>query len=150
LDAVNVDKAAQYILACCSLDGHFGCVFGAESHAGQVFCCIVALSFAKSLHLLDADLLPWLLAEHQVDLGGLNGRPEKQVDRCYLWWILLALSILGHISGINGDKLATFMLKCQDKNDGGIADWPDNMANVFQTCFWHCWTWFVGPLTQEE
>jgi geranylgeranyl transferase type-2 subunit beta len=135
LDAVNVDKAAQYILACRNLDGGFGCIVGAESHAGQVFCCIGALSIAKSLHLLDADLLAWWLAERQVDSGGLNGRPEKQADVCYSWWILSALSILGRVSWINGDKLATFILKCQDENDGGIADRPDDMADVFHTFF---------------
>lgn len=135
LDAVNVDKAARYILACRNLDGGFGCVVGAESHAGQVFCCVGALSIARSLHLLDADLLAWWLAERQVDSGGLNGRPEKQADVCYSWWILSALSMLGRISWINGDKLATFILKCQDENDGGIADRPDDMADVFHTFF---------------
>lgn len=137
LDAVDVKKAAEYILKCRNLDGGFGCVVGAESHAGQVFCCIGALSIAKSLHLLgdDADLLGWWLAERQVDSGGLNGRPEKQADVCYSWWILSALSILGRVSWISGDKLATFILKCQDGDDGGIADRPDDMADVFHTFF---------------
>jgi len=137
LDAVDVDKAAQYIIKCRNLDGGFGCVVGAESHAGQVFCCIGALSIAKSLHLLGdgADLLGWWLAERQVDSGGLNGRPEKQADVCYSWWILSALSILGRVSWISGDKLATFILKCQDNDDGGIADRPDDMADVFHTFF---------------
>lgn len=35
LDRVNVDQAARYILACRNLDGGFGCVIGAESHAGK-------------------------------------------------------------------------------------------------------------------
>ena len=35
LEAVNVGKAAEYILACRNLDGGFGCVIGAESHAGM-------------------------------------------------------------------------------------------------------------------
>ena len=137
LDAVDVNKAAQYILQCRNFDGGFGCVVGAESHAGQVFCCIGALSIAKSLHLLGdgADLLGWWLAERQVDSGGLNGRPEKQADVCYSWWILSALSILGRVSWINGTKLATFILKCQDEEDGGIADRPDDMADVFHTFF---------------
>ena len=36
-------------------------------------------------------------AERQCDSGGLNGRPEKQADVCYSWWILSALSILGKV-----------------------------------------------------
>jgi len=138
LDTVNVLQAAEYIMQCRNLDGGFGSVIGAESHAGQVFCCIGALSIAQCLHMLGedgTDLLGWWLAERQVDSGGLNGRPEKQADVCYSWWILSALSIMGKISWINGDKLASFVLKCQDDEDGGIADRPDDMADVFHTFF---------------
>jgi geranylgeranyl transferase type-2 subunit beta len=35
LDAVNVDKAVEYILKCQNYDGGFGVVPGAESHSGQ-------------------------------------------------------------------------------------------------------------------
>ena len=152
LNAVDVNKAADYILKCRNLDGGFGCVVGAESHAGQVFCCIGALSIAKSLHLLGdgADLLGWWLAERQVDSGGLNGRPEKQADVCYSWWILSALSILGRVSWINGDKLATFILKCQDNEDGGIADRPDDMADVFHTFFGIAGLSLLGHLHKVE
>ena len=157
LDRVDVPRAAQFILACQNFDGGFGCTIGAESHAGQVFTCVGALSIAKSLHLLDgssssssgdgggadatsttsgaADLLGWWLAERQCDSGGLNGRPEKQADVCYSWWILSVLSIMGRVSWINKDKLAAFILKCQDDDDGGIADRPDDMADIFHTFF---------------
>ena len=105
---------------------------------GQVFCSIGALAIAKSLHLLTADqidLLGWWLCERQVDSGGLNGRPEKQADVCYSWWILSTLSILNKVSWINQDKLASFILKCQDDDDGGIADRPDDMPDVYHTFF---------------
>lgn len=70
---IDMTKAVEYIISCRNFDGGFGAVPGAESHAGQVFCCVGALSIAKSLHLLkDADLLSWWLAERQCDSGGLN------------------------------------------------------------------------------
>mmetsp|Transcript_14360 Transcript_14360/g.19186 ORF Transcript_14360/g.19186 Transcript_14360/m.19186 type:complete len:407 (+) Transcript_14360:116-1336(+) len=132
---VDVKKAAEYVASCKNFDGGFGCVPGAESHAGQIFCCVGALSIAQSLHLLDADLLSWWLAERQCDSGGLNGRPEKQADVCYSWWILSALSILGKVPWISTDKLGGFILQCQDEEDGGIADRPGNMPDVFHTFF---------------
>lgn len=141
LDAVDVDQAARYILACRNADGSFGCIPGAESHAGQVFCAVGALSIAQRLHWLDKDgsdgidaLAAWL-SERQVDSGGLNGRPEKQADVCYSWWILSTLSILSRTNWINEDKLANFILKCQDDEDGGIADRPEDMADVYHTFF---------------
>ena len=72
--------------------------------------------------MVNVDQLGWWLAERQCDSGGLNGRPEKQADVCYSWWILSALSILGKVDWINRDDLAAFILECQDKEDGGIAD----------------------------
>jgi geranylgeranyl transferase type-2 subunit beta len=146
-DAIVVDVrgAAEYVMSCRNFDGGFGCTPGAESHAGQVFCCIGALSIAHSLHLLnggrnngdgcDADLLSWWLAERQCDSGGLNGRPEKQADVCYSWWILSALSIMGRVDWIDTSKLGRFILNCQDDDDGGIADRPTDMPDVYHTFF---------------
>ena len=146
---IDIYKAVRYIISCRNFDGGFGCVPGAESHAGQVFCCIGALSIAHSLHLLNdrkssdasnfssggEDLLSWWLAERQCDSGGLNGRPEKQADVCYSWWILSALSIMGRVEWINTSKLGQFILNCQDDDDGGIADRPNNMPDVYHTFF---------------
>ena len=53
---------------------------GNESHAGQVFTCLGALSLAGALHLVDQDLFCWWLCERQTRSGGLNGRPEKLQD----------------------------------------------------------------------
>lgn len=53
LHKVQVRQAAEYVIQCRNpLDGGFGCVVGAESHAGQVFCCVGALAIANSLDLL--------------------------------------------------------------------------------------------------
>jgi geranylgeranyl transferase type-2 subunit beta len=36
---------------------------------------------------------------------------------------------------ISKDKLAAFILQCQDPDDGGIADRPEDMPDVFHTFF---------------
>ena len=144
---IDTYQAVNYIMSCRNFDGGFGCVPGAESHAGQVFTCVGALSIAQSLHLLeDADLLSWWLAERQCDSGGLNGRPEKQADVCYSWWILSALSILGRVNWINTGKLGQFILNCQDDDDGGIADRPMDMPDVYHTFFGLCGLSLIGQL----
>ena len=157
-DIIDIHKAVYYIISCRNFDGGFGCVPGAESHAGQVFCCIGALSIAHSLHLLNeennkngssnggADLLAWWLAERQCDSGGLNGRPEKQADVCYSWWILSALSIMGRVSWIDTAKLGQFILNCQDDDDGGIADRPQDMPDIYHTFFGLCGLSLIGHM----
>lgn len=138
IEEIEVDKAAEFVGRCKNFDGGYGCLPGAESHAGQIFCCVAALSIAKRLDLLDVNLLAWWLAERQCDGGGLNGRPEKQSDVCYSWWILSSLSILGKVDWINTEKLGKFILTCQDDEDGGIADRPQNVADVYHTFFGIC------------
>jgi geranylgeranyl transferase type-2 subunit beta len=133
--AIDVPAAAAFVASCRNFDGGFGCAPGAESHAGQVFTCVGALAIAEHLHLVDAPLLGWWLCERQCDSGGLNGRPEKQADVCYSWWILSSLSILGRLHWLDKAALSRFILKCQDSDDGGIAERPGNMADIFHTFF---------------
>ena len=45
------------------------------------------------------------------------------------------MSILGKMSWIDGDKLTHFILECQDPEDGGFADRPGNMGDIFHTFF---------------
>lgn len=125
--------SAFCVYCCC-------CVFvvvGAESHAGQIFCCVAALSLAgaRGMKEVDEGLLGWWLAERQLPTGGLNGRPEKKQDVCYSWWILSALSIVGHVSWIDRAALGNYILECQDTKSGGVSDRPGNMADVFHTYF---------------
>jgi geranylgeranyl transferase type-2 subunit beta len=150
LDAIDVESAANYVMRCRNdVDGGFGCTPGAESHAGQVFCCVAALSICQRLDLMKTKLLAWWLAERQVDSGGLNGRPEKQADVCYSWWILSVMSILGTVHYISSDHLARFILNCQDDEDGGIADRPDDMVDVFHTFFGIAGLSLTGHLHRE-
>lgn len=135
-DTVDVAAALRFLESCGNFDGGYGAVPGAESHAGQVFCVVGAFAIAGALERVDADLLGWWLAERQVDSGGLNGRPEKQADVCYSWWILSALELIGRTKWIDGNALADFILSAQDLDaSGGIADRAGNCADVFHTFF---------------
>ncbi|KAJ3074352.1 hypothetical protein HK102_005811 [Quaeritorhiza haematococci] len=111
LDAIDLNKAIEFIDRCKNFDGGYGSVPGAESHAGLIFCCIGALAIGDALHLVDADRLGWWLAERQLKNGGLNGRPEKLED------------------------LIEFILGAQDTETGGIADRPGDLPDVFHTLF---------------
>jgi geranylgeranyl transferase type-2 subunit beta len=135
MDAVDVDKAVEFVLSCVNFDGGFGCIPGAESHAGQVFCCVGALKLCNALDRVNGELLGWWLCERQLECGGFNGRPDKKEDVCYSWWVLSSLAMLEKIPWIDGAKLDAFIRQCQDSGDGGIADRPGNMPDVFHTFF---------------
>ncbi|SLM33925.1 type ii protein geranylgeranyltransferase beta subunit [Lasallia pustulata] len=132
---VDVPKAIAHVQACANVDGGYGVSPGAESHAGQVFTCVGALALAGRLDLVDKDRLGAWLSERQLENGGLNGRPEKLEDVCYSWWVLSSLAMIDRQHWIDGEKLAAFILKCQDPELGGIADRPGDMVDVFHTVF---------------
>lgn len=116
LPLIDISKAVDYVQACANFDGGYGVVPGAESHAGQIYTCIGALAIADRLDLVDRDRLGGWLSERQLPNGGLNGRPEKLEDVCYSWWVASSLAMIDRLQWIDGDKLATFILKCQVYN----------------------------------
>ncbi|GAB5575191.1 geranylgeranyl transferase type-2 subunit beta isoform X2 [Prionailurus iriomotensis] len=135
LDAINVEKAIEFVLSCMNFDGGFGCRPGSESHAGQIYCCTGFLAITSQLHQVNSDLLGWWLCERQLPSGGLNGRPEKLPDVCYSWWVLASLKIIGRLHWIDREKLRSFILACQDEETGGFADRPGDMVDPFHTLF---------------
>ncbi|GKT48086.1 geranylgeranyl transferase type-2 subunit beta [Colletotrichum spaethianum] len=118
LSLVDIDRAVQHIVACTNFDGGYGVSPGDESHSGQIFTCVAALAIAGRLDLVETDKLGRWLSERQVAGGGLNGRPEKDEDVCYSWWVLSSLEIIGRTHWIDRQKLITFILKCQDQELG--------------------------------
>jgi geranylgeranyl transferase type-2 subunit beta len=145
LDLVDVSLAVSYIDSCANADGGYGTAPGAESHSGQIFVCLAALSIAGVLdskllnHPEKADRLAAWLSERQITagpgLGGLNGRPEKTEDVCYSWWVVSSLAMLKRVHWIDRTALRRFILGCQDHEHGGISDRPGDAVDVFHTCF---------------
>ncbi|KAI1253353.1 hypothetical protein MGN70_005561 [Eutypa lata] len=135
LHLVDVDKAVNHIVACANFDGGYGVSPGAESHSGQIFTCVAALSIAGRVDLIDVEKLGGWLSERQVPGGGLNGRPEKQEDVCYSWWVLSSLAMIDRTHWIDRDRLIAFILSSQDTESGGLSDRPGNMVDVYHTCF---------------
>ncbi|CAG9582285.1 putative geranylgeranyltransferase [Leishmania major strain Friedlin] len=143
-ECVDVEAAVQYVLRCQNWDGGFGVSPGAESHAGQIFCCVGALCIANALDRIDRDRVAAWLAMRQLPSGGLNGRPEKKADVCYSWWVVSSLSALGRTSWIDKEALFQYILSCQDTQDGGFSDKPGNQPDVYHTFFGLCGLSLLG------
>ena len=135
LSLVDVDKAVSHIMTCANFDGGYGAKPGAESHSGNILTCIAALSIAGRLELVEEEKLGSWLSERQVPGGGLNGRPEKDEDVCYSWWVLATLDMINRTHWIDRQALVSFILRSQDTENGGISDRPGDKADVWHTCF---------------
>ena len=132
---IDTEKCVAYIDACRNFDGGYGTTPGAESHSGQVWTCVGALAILDRLDLVDGDRLGSWLSERQLGNGGLNGRPEKLEDVCYSWWVAASLAIINRLHWIDPSALSQFILRCQDIQNGGIADRPGDVVDVFHTVF---------------
>ena len=113
MNYVDVSAAVTYVQACANPDGGYGVAPGSETHAGQIFTCLGALSIAKRLDLVDVDRLGGWLSERQLENGGLNGRPEKLEDVCYGWWVLSSLAMIDRLHWVDKQKQINFILRCQ-------------------------------------
>lgn len=61
LDLINRKAARDFLLRCRNIDGAFGGMPGAESHAAYVFTAVGALKMLGDIDLIDTDKLGlWL------------------------------------------------------------------------------------------
>ncbi|KGG52358.1 Rab geranylgeranyltransferase [Mitosporidium daphniae] len=131
------------------IDGGFGAVPNAESHSGQVFCCISSLSIAHRYFGIsqprdDLLLRQWLAFRQDVKTGGFNGRPQKLVDVCYSWWVISSLAQLNSLQWIDKAACISFIMSCQDLDKGGFADRPEDAPDVYHTFFAICGLSLLG------
>ena len=84
LDAVNVSQSNAFVHSCQNFDGGYGCVPGAESHAGQIFCCVGALSVSGVVVVVVVECALWiassflLMSMVLVVLSFSFARPDRQ------------------------------------------------------------------------
>ncbi|CAF1210226.1 unnamed protein product [Rotaria sordida] len=95
LDIIDIDRATNFIMICLNFDGDFGCIPGAKSHAGQIYCCLGFLSLVQRLDNLDLStgniekLSKFILAAQDDETDGCADRPGNISDPFHtLFWVV--------------------------------------------------------------
>ncbi|TQD90669.1 hypothetical protein C1H46_023816 [Malus baccata] len=139
LDKISVEKAVNYSVTCKNHDGGFGCTPGGKSHAGQIFCCVGALAVMGSLHRIDKTFLGGGYVSSKLILETFLTKQKLNLAALmaiwYSWWVLSSLVIIDRVHWIGKEKLVKFVLDCQDIENGGISDRPDDTVDVYHTYF---------------
>lgn len=142
---VDKEKAKNYILSCQSYDGGFGLIPGQESHGGATYCAVASLqlmgfiednlvSKRTSSSIIDVPLLlDWCLQRQAAD-GGFQGRPNKDSDTCYTFWIGGVLKMLGANQFIDETTLREFLLTCQSEY-GGFSKYPEQFPDLYHSYY---------------
>lgn len=66
LDLIDKGRARDFIIACKNIDGAFGGMPGAESHAAYVFTAVGTLKILGDEDLIDRDKLGMWLSQRQT------------------------------------------------------------------------------------
>ncbi|XP_037081061.1 geranylgeranyl transferase type-1 subunit beta-like [Pollicipes pollicipes] len=128
-------RTRQYILRSLRYDHGISQGPLLESHGGSVFCACATLSLMGELHttLSDAQrdgLVFWCLSRQG---GGFNGRPNKQEDSCYTFWIGASLHLLDAYALVQTPRLRQFVYSTQEPITGGLSKWPGHGADPLHT-----------------
>ena len=112
--SLNLASTQKYIRGCAGFDGGISLLQGLESHGGSTYCATASLSLlaesiGENLNLenriglsekrlakwcLHRQVASWEELEGSVGAGGFQGRPNKDSDTCYTFWILGALQMI--------------------------------------------------------
>ncbi|RWS28199.1 geranylgeranyl transferase type-1 subunit beta-like protein [Leptotrombidium deliense] len=128
---VDIEKTCGYI----SYEGGFGLLPGCEAHGGSTYCAVASLSLMDKLHsALDAEqiksLIRWCLMKQ---ISGFQGRPNKDADTCYSFWIGATLKILNayHLTSLIDNF--NFVTSTQDFIVGGLGKNACNSSDPMHT-----------------
>lgn len=132
--AIDKDKAIEYILSSITYEGGIAQGPCLESHGGSTYCAVASLFLMDSLNTLSVDqrcqLVRWLVNRQKQ---GLNGRPDKDDDTCYTFWIGGALRLLESSNCVNWDQILKFVLSTHCPMAGGFGKWPDSNPDPLHT-----------------
>lgn len=128
------DKCAGFIKESLSYEGSFGQCPGAEAHGGSTYCALASLKMMSklddTLNSYEIDKLArWCI--NRLD-NGFSGRPNKDQDTCYSFWIGACLVILDHYKYIEQTNLVEFLLLAQEER-GGLSKVPAFYSDPLHT-----------------
>lgn len=147
-DSSNIDmnNAIKFISNCFNYDGAFGQNPGTESHGGSTYCAIASLSLLDQLNLVLNEKKLKSLERWAVNrqINGFQGRPNKEPDTCYSFWLGATLSIMGSLDRINKEKNRNFILNNANLLTGGFSKNIDSIPDPMHTCLSLCGLSLIG------
>jgi len=145
--SINVNNAIKFISNCLNYDGAFGQNPGTESHGGSTYCAIASLSLLNKLNLVLDENKSRILERWAVNRqtnGGFQGRPNKDPDTCYSFWLGATLSIMGSLNRINKERNRDFVLNNANLLTGGFSKNMDSIPDPMHTCLSLCGLSLIG------
>ncbi|EEA07243.1 prenyltransferase and squalene oxidase repeat family protein [Cryptosporidium muris RN66] len=166
ISKIQISKLVTFLSDLQNPDGGFGRRPNEESHAGHTFCAVASIaiiSYHFSIELFSnikfKRLERWLLqrinyfpthfsnkhinpnTQNEVNRSiCFSGRPGKECDICYSWWIMSCFKILSQITNsrffsvaslpTNGKRIIQGIIEHQNTRTGGFQRIPFDLNGV--------------------
>jgi geranylgeranyl transferase type-1 subunit beta len=133
--SINVPKLLSYIQKSFTYEGSCGSGYGTEGHAAYTFCAVASLVLLEKLETtLSAKQLEvltrWLLFRQDQ---GFTGRPNKDQDTCYSFWVCATLALLGKLDLSSKTENMEFIFSNQNPLTGGIGKYDNDLCDPLHT-----------------
>ncbi|KAI1301543.1 Geranylgeranyl transferase type-1 subunit beta [Halotydeus destructor] len=133
--AIDVERATSFISSSLTYEGAFGQGPGCEAHGGSTYCAVASLVLMNTVNKVLDDksvkrVIRWCLMKQ---VGGFQGRPNKDADTCYSFWIGATLKLLDAYQFVNIQDNIDFVLATEHHRVGGLAKHPDNFPDFLHT-----------------
>ena len=127
VDLIVISWAFQYFhVSFKNYENGFGQSPGTESHGGPTFCAIAALHLMGRLEQLTeqerGSIIKWCLQRQST---GFQGRPYKDPDTCYSFWVGATLALLNSFKYVNDKQNVDFLDSTQEIMIGGFCKYPN-------------------------
>lgn len=134
-EPVSDSETVEYIKSLQNYDGGFGETRYDESHAGLTFCALACLDIANALDAETKTRAARFLLRRQIDsnLYAFNGRPGKEPDCCYTFWVLSSLRIVEINFDTNNVQTSAFLKSCYDPILKAYGPVPDSEPDAYHT-----------------
>jgi len=132
----DLDITTQYIVDSQSYDGGIGLRSGSEGHGGSTYCAVASLALMKRLNRLRdmKGLIRWCVRSQG---HGFCGRPNKDEDTCYSYWIGATMQLLGvyPFTDPSHNRLHTMHCNGNGPIQGGFSKVPGSFPDVLHSYF---------------
>ncbi|KAI9256502.1 protein geranylgeranyltransferase-like protein type I beta subunit [Phascolomyces articulosus] len=129
---LDIDLSVEYAKRLQTYEHTFAQSPNNEAHGGSTFCGVGALTLMgkQTEGLINKEkLIKWCLNQQTT---GFAGRPNKDADACYCFWIGAALKMVDAYQLVNQENCRGFLLDCQTKI-GGFGKTPGSYPDVMHS-----------------
>ncbi|KAF3505472.1 hypothetical protein F2Q69_00000496 [Brassica cretica] len=148
LDILDVGKVSSYIAGLQNEDGSFSGDMWGEVDTRFSYISICCLSILKCLDKSNVKKAVDYIVSCKNRDGGFGCTPGAESHAAQIFCCVGALAITGslhhvdidkdlldRVHWINKAKLVKFILDCQDMENGGISDRPEDAVDIYHTYF---------------